>query len=231
MNLSSLPLKFSTGGASSEMAMIGQPVDSRPAELPQPDALVSTASEAAATTLELVTSRVKEEFLAPIIDPDHIITEHIKEDFFRSEVPFGAIIYREATRNGLPPELVAAIVETESDFRPTLMSHKNAQGLMQLIPSTGELMGARDLLNPAENVRAGVKYIRYLQRQFKDPQLMLAAYNAGETVVRRYNGIPPYAETQNYVKKVERRRQRYQDRLAERLAIAQTLRTATAITQ
>jgi soluble lytic murein transglycosylase-like protein len=229
MNLSSLPLKFSTS-ASSELAM-GVAVNTRPAELPQPDALVSTASEAAATTLELVTSRVKEEFLAPIIDPDHVITEHIKEDFFRSEVPFGTIIYREATRNGLPPELVAAIVETESDFRPTLMSHKNAQGLMQLIPSTGQLMGAHDLLNPSENVRAGVKYIRYLQRQFKDPQLMLAAYNAGETVVRRYNGIPPYAETQNYVKKVERRRQRYQDRLAERLAIAQTLRTATAITQ
>ena len=205
--------------------------DSRPAELPLPGALVSTASEAAETTLELVTSRVKEEFLAPIIDPDHVITEHIKEDFFRSEVPFGTIIYREATRNGLPPELVAAIVETESDFRPSLMSHKNAQGLMQLIPSTGELMGARDLLNPSENVRAGVKYIRYLQRQFKDPQMMLAAYNAGETVVRRYNGIPPYAETQNYVKKVERRRQRYQERLAERLAIAETLRTATAITQ
>lgn len=126
-----------------------------------------------------------------------------KEQFFRAHVPYGSIIYREAMRNNLSPELVAAIVESESDFRVRLVSHKNAQGLMQVIPSTGRLMGADDLFNPAENIAAGTKYLRYLFDRFGDDQrLALAAYNAGEGNVEKFGGVPPFPETINYLRRV-----------------------------
>jgi len=205
MNVSALPLKL--------------PIPtSAPASMPG----IASASE----ELHLLTSRLKEQFLQPGKDEKVLISERIKEDFFRSEVPFGNIIYEEALENGLPPELVAAIVQTESDFRPTLLSPKNAQGLMQLIPSTGALMGATDLLNPVENVRAGTKYLRYLKLRFQDPQMVLAAYNAGESTVRRYGGIPPFTETQNFVNRVSQRHELYQQRVAQRIALGEALRIA-----
>ncbi len=125
-----------------------------------------------------------------------------KEHFFRANVPYGSIIYREALRNNLSPELVAAIVESESDFRVRLVSNKNAQGLMQVIPSTGRLMGAADLFNPAENIAAGTKYLRYLVDRFGDQRLALAAYNAGEGNVEKFGGVPPFPETINYLRRV-----------------------------
>lgn len=158
---------------------------------------------------------------APIPGPGSrtLLTERIREEFFRTEIPYGAMIYKEARAHGLAPELIAAIVKTESDFRPGLVSHKDAQGLMQIIPSTGRLMGAENLMEPAENLRAGVKYIRYLQRQFRnDPRLVLAAYNAGEGNVRRFGGIPPFRETQDYLERVAHARRSYQSRLDSRLA-------------
>lgn len=144
--------------------------------------------------------------------------EKMVRDFFQAEVPYGGIIYVEARRHHLPPELVAAVVQSESDFRPELRSHKNALGLMQLIPSTGALMGAQDLMNPAENVRAGAKYLRYLHDRFGDDlPIVLAAYNAGEGNVRRFGGIPPFAETRSYLKKVVRSRDEYHRRVNSRL--------------
>lgn len=196
-----------------------------PLKLPMPSAAAS-ATAAASQALHLLTNRIRDEFLRAGGDEKTLISERIKEQFFATEVPFGAIIYSEARGNGLDPELVAAIVETESDFRPTLLSSKNAHGLMQLIPSTGALMGATDLFNPVENVRAGTKYLKYLNIRFSDPEMVLAAYNAGESAVRRYGGIPPYQETQNFVKKVARKHERYQQRVAQRLAAAETLRLA-----
>lgn len=144
--------------------------------------------------------------------------EKMIRDFFQAEVPYGGIIYVEARRHQLPPELVAAVVQSESDFRPELRSHKNALGLMQLIPSTGALMGAQDLMNPAENVRAGAKYLRYLHDRFGDDlPIVLAAYNAGEGNVRRFGGIPPFPETRSYLKKVVRSRDEYHRRVNSRL--------------
>lgn len=144
--------------------------------------------------------------------------EKLIRDFFHTEVPYGGIIYVEARRYHLPPELVAAVVQSESDFRPELRSHKNALGLMQLIPSTGALMGAQDLMDPAENVRAGVKYLRYLHDRFGDDlPIVLAAYNAGEGNVRRFGGIPPFPETRSYLKKVVRYRDEYHRRVSSRL--------------
>jgi soluble lytic murein transglycosylase-like protein len=129
--------------------------------------------------------------------------EAAKEAFFAREVPFGQIIYHEAKKNDLPPELVAAVAHTESKFVPTARSNRGAVGLMQLVPKTGRWLGARNLADPVQNIQAGAKYLRYLSDRFGgDNQKAIAAYNAGEGNVRRFGGVPPFKETRNYVKKV-----------------------------
>jgi len=140
----------------------------------------------------------------------------MKEQFFNTQVPYGSIIYREARRNNLAPELVAAVVEAESDFRPRLISDKNAQGLMQIVPETGRLMGAGNLFDPEENIAAGTKYLRYLFDRFGDQRTALAAYNAGEGNIERYGGMPPFGETQNYVQRVISRTTQYRQTIRGR---------------
>jgi soluble lytic murein transglycosylase-like protein len=131
------------------------------------------------------------------------VAEQVRHRFFQREVPFGGIIYDEARKNDLPPELVAAVVHTESRFVPTARSNRGAVGLMQLVPSTGHWLGTDDLTDPAQNIQAGAKYLRYLTDRFSgDQQKAIAAYNAGEGNVRRFNGVPPFKETQNYVQRV-----------------------------
>jgi len=131
------------------------------------------------------------------------IAEQVKQRFFQKEVPFGGIIYDEAMKNNLSPEMLAAVVHTESSFVPTARSTRGAVGLMQLVPSTGHWMGADNLDDPAQNIQAGAKYLRYLTDRFAgDQQKAIAAYNAGEGNVRRFNGVPPFSETRNYVQRV-----------------------------
>ncbi len=143
-----------------------------------------------------------------------LMTEDVKHAFFKSEIPFGSLIYSEAKRNNLPPELVAAVAHTESKFKPTARSHAGAVGLMQLVPRTGKWMGAKNLTDPTQNVKAGAKYLRYLTDRFDgNMQKAIAAYNAGEGNVRRFGGIPPFRETRNYVSRV----QNYQRDLGERI--------------
>ena len=130
--------------------------------------------------------------------------EQVKQQFFQKEVPFGSIIYSEAKKNDLPPELVAAVVKAESRFVPTARSGAGAVGLMQIVPKTGRWLGARDLTNPAQNITAGAKYLRYLHDRFDGNSVKaIAAYNAGEGNVRKFNGVPPFKETMQYVKKVK----------------------------
>ena len=164
---------------------------------------------AAAATLPIITASVREQFLSPAARPLNL--EVFKEDYFRSQVPYGDIIYREARKNGLAPELVAAMVHTESDFRPKLVSGKSAQGLMQIVPSTAALLGVDDPFDPQKNIAAGTKYFRYLLNRFDDETIALAAYNAGEGNVARFGGIPPFAETRDYITKVNRRTKRYRE--------------------
>ena len=95
-----------------------------------------------------------------------IVTEQVREDFFKKEVPFGSVIYREAKKNNIRPELVAAVVQAESRFKPTARSGAGAVGLMQLVPRTGRWMGAKDLTNPVQNIAAGTKYLKYLHERF-----------------------------------------------------------------
>ena len=142
------------------------------------------------------------------------VAEDAKQQFFTKEVPFGSIIYQEAKKNNLRPELVAAVIQQESKFKPTARSHMGAQGLMQLVPKTGRWMGATNLMNPAQNIQAGAKYLRYLHDQFNGNETkVIAAYNAGEGNVRRFGGIPPFRETQKYVSNVRNFQQQYSDRL------------------
>ena len=154
------------------------------------------------------TPAVKEQFLSA---EQPLTLEIFKENYFRAHVPYGDIIFREARKNDLAPELVAAMVHTESDFRPELVSHKTAQGLMQIVPATAALLGVDDPFDPQKNIAAGTRYFRYLLDRFDDETMALAAYNAGEGNVARYGGIPPFAETRDYISKVNRRTRRYRD--------------------
>src|SRR5206468_172747 len=132
------------------------------------------------------------------------VAEQVKENFFKKEIPFGSIIYNEAKKNNLPPELVAAVVHTESKFVPTARSGAGAVGLMQLVPRTGRWLGATNLTDPGQNVMAGAKYLRYLVDRFGgNTTKAVAAYNAGEGNVRRFGGVPPFRETRNYVNRVQ----------------------------
>ena len=103
----------------------------------------------------------------------------------------------------LQPHLVLAIMATESNFDPNAVSPKNAQGLMQLIPDTAARFGVRNIKDPVQNIRGGMAYLRWLLAYFEgDITLVAAAYNAGEKSVDRYLGVPPYAETRLYVRKI-----------------------------
>ncbi len=103
----------------------------------------------------------------------------------------------------LEPQLVLSIIETESNFDTIALSPKNAKGLMQLIPETAARFGVRNAYDPAQNIRGGMAYLRWLLAYFEgDVSLVAAAYNAGEAAVERYRGVPPYLETLTYVRKI-----------------------------
>jgi len=116
-----------------------------------------------------------------------------------------ALIDETASREGVDPLLVHAIIHTESAYNPYALSYKGAEGLMQLIPGTARLLGVRNSFDIRQNVEGGVKYLRRMLDRFDDLRFAIAAYNAGPEAVARYNGIPPYAETIDYVYKVGRR--------------------------
>ncbi|HSR50357.1 MAG TPA: lytic transglycosylase domain-containing protein [Acidobacteriota bacterium] len=105
-------------------------------------------------------------------------------------------------QHGEDENLVKAIIAVESAFQADAVSVKNCKGLMQLHPDTARQMGVRDVFDPAQNIEGGVKYLKYLRKNFEDLDLVLAAYNAGDGAVRKYNGIPPYKETERYIEKV-----------------------------
>ena len=108
-----------------------------------------------------------------------------------------------ADKHQIDPALVYSMITAESSWNPSAVSVKGAQGLMQLIPATAARFGVRDPFDPAQNVEGGVKYLRWLLERYKgDLEKTLAAYNAGEGAVDRWGGVPNYAETRAYVKKV-----------------------------
>lgn len=119
-----------------------------------------------------------------------------------STAQIDALIEKYANEAGLDPNFVKAVVKAESSFNPNATSSCGAQGLMQLMPSTAASLGVTDAYDPEQNIKGGVKYLKQMYEKFGSYDLALAAYNAGPGAVQKYGGIPPYSETQNYVKKI-----------------------------
>jgi len=116
---------------------------------------------------------------------------------------YAELIEKAAQKHDVDPALLTAMAEVESAFNAEAVSHKGAQGLLQLMPATAERFGVQDAFDASQNVDGGARYIRWLLERYEgQTELALAGYNAGEGAVDRYQGIPPYRETQNYVSRV-----------------------------
>jgi soluble lytic murein transglycosylase-like protein len=119
------------------------------------------------------------------------------------EILFEPLLQEAAEYHGVDPDLVRAVVRTESAFDAAAVSSAGAQGLMQLMPALSDELGVKDPFDPRENVFAGVRYLRSLLDQHDgDEALALASYNAGPGTVMRYNGVPPYPETEQYIRNI-----------------------------
>lgn len=117
---------------------------------------------------------------------------------------YRSMILEIAREHGVNPALVAAMIKTESDFRPHIVSPAGAAGLMQLMPATARSLDVKNIKDPKENIRGGTKYIKSLLGQFRgNLNLAIAAYNAGPGNVKKHGGIPPFKETRNYVVRVK----------------------------
>jgi len=122
---------------------------------------------------------------------------------FRSR--YDTVIVEAAKKFDVDAALISAVIKAESDFNPREYSNKGAQGLMQLMPGTAARFGVTDAWDPAANIYGGVRYLRWLLEKFDgNADLAVAAYNAGEGNVWKYNGVPPFRETINYVNRIAR---------------------------
>ena len=118
------------------------------------------------------------------------------------ERKYDGLIGLAAREHHMPPALIKAVIAAESRFDAAAVSHKGAQGLMQLMPRTAAALGVQDPMRPRENVDGGARYLRSMVDRYGDLPRALAAYNAGPEAVDRYRGIPPYPETRDYVRRV-----------------------------
>lgn len=115
--------------------------------------------------------------------------------------PFGNLIHAAAEKHGVDESLITQVIAAESNFNPRAVSRKRAQGLMQLLPTTAAFYSVANIFDPAQNIDAGTRYLKDLLARYRgDLRLALAAYNAGPDMVERYGGIPPFPETQKYVR-------------------------------
>ena len=180
--------------APAETANLPVALQAVPAPQPVPPAPVALAPEAPAAPAVMTTTRSA---MAWLLDYD--------EGRGMPQSPYGDLIYEVAKRYSLNPHLVAALIHAESAFNPRALSRKGACGLMQLLPATASRFGLRkrEIFEPSKNLEAGMRYLQWLSKRFNgDPVRVLAAYNAGEGAVERHGGVPPYRETQRYVRKI-----------------------------
>ena len=145
--------------------------------------------------------------LAPIAVASSVDIDVIPDDIPTSgDHDLDLIIFHAAEKQGVDPRFVHAVIWQESKYDITARSHAGAQGLMQLMPDTAKRFGCKDPNDPAENIEAGTRYLGWLLKRFSgNVQLALAGYNAGEGSVDKFNGVPPYNETQNYVRIISQR--------------------------
>ncbi|MGB8510282.1 MAG: lytic transglycosylase domain-containing protein [Pyrinomonadaceae bacterium] len=141
--------------------------------------------------------------IAPTVEAKTVVDEN----FIPADVPtsgdteLDSIIYHAGLDTGVDPRLLHAVIWQESKYKVNALSNKNAQGLMQMIPATAKRFNCQNTSDPKENIAAGARYLRWLLERFDgDVSLALAGYNAGEGSVDKYAGVPPYTETQNYVR-------------------------------
>ena len=129
------------------------------------------------------------------------------EGFSTGDAGVDRFIVESSNRHGVDPVLIYSIMHRESSFKKFALSHKGARGLMQLMPATAARLGVRDIFDPRQNIEGGVKYMRILLNMFDgDVRLALAGYNAGEGAVLKYGrSVPPYRETQEYVRRISQR--------------------------
>lgn len=146
-------------------------------------------------------------YFSPAIAPT--VSARERDDVIPLDIPqsgdcgLDLIIFRAGEREGVDPRFIHAVIKQESQYDPDASSPAGAKGLMQLMPATAKRFNCNDLKDQACNVEAGTKYLAWLLKRFNgDVSLALAAYNAGEGSVDKYQGIPPYPETENYVKKI-----------------------------
>ncbi len=144
-----------------------------------------------------------------VFAPSIAATIRHKENFIPTDIPTSGdesidlMIFRAGERQGVDPRLLHAIIFQESRYKTNAESYAGAQGLMQMMPATAKRFAVENTLGTEANVAAGTKYLRWLLKRFDgNVELALAGYNAGEGAVDKYDGIPPYKETQNYVRKI-----------------------------
>jgi len=116
--------------------------------------------------------------------------------------PYGEIIAAVSEAHGVDPLLVRALIQVESNYKPQARSRKGAMGLMQLMPSTARVYNVRNPFDPKANIEAGIKHLKSLIDRFDGIEIALAAYNAGEGAVEKFNGVPPYRETRTYISRI-----------------------------
>jgi soluble lytic murein transglycosylase-like protein len=153
--------------------------------------------------------------------------------FSTGDATIDSFIVESATHNGVDPLLLYSIMHRESSFKRMAVSPKGARGLMQLMPGTAARFGVANIFDPRQNIEGGARYVRFLLDTFDgDVRLALAGYNAGEGAVMKYGGVPPYSETQEYVRRISERYELIRDpstaRVAQRVSRSQIAKLKAA---
>ncbi|MGI9105998.1 MAG: lytic transglycosylase domain-containing protein [Pyrinomonadaceae bacterium] len=158
------------------------------------------------TAFEKANVRVKPTLYARPTSSVPMYVSQSLDGFTTGDAKVDTYIVDSATRHGVDPVLIYSIMHRESAFKKMAVSYKGARGLMQLMPATAARFGVRNIFDPAQNIEGGSRYMRFLLNRFRgDVGLALAGYNAGEGAVDKYSGVPPYRETQEYVRRITQR--------------------------